>query len=348
VVCRRLACETGLLAVYHRSQPAVDRLRREAKYRQKLALIARTEEQPEDERLKLMFTCCHPALWRESQVALTLRTVCGLTTGEIARAFLTSEGAIAQRLVRARRKIVEARIPYRIPKAEELNGRLTEVLAVIYLMFNEGYLTSGGEHAHRPDLVTEAEWLCRILARLIPTEPEVLGLHALIQLHRARAEARFDAYGGMVLLRDQDRSMWDRAAIQTAANLVLRASEMRRAGPYQIQAAIIACHAESESWADTDWPQILLLYDALLQFMPTPVARLNRAIARRYVEGAKSALREVEALDAALPEYRLYHATRAELLRELGRSEEARDADRLALSLTENAAERALLEERLR
>ena len=297
---------------------ALDRLRREAAYRRKLELIAHTEEQPQDERLKLIFTCCHPALSRESQVALTLRTVCGLSTDEIARAFLTRESAIAQRLVRARRKIVATGIPYRIPNADELNDRLSEVLAVIYLMFNEGYLTSGGRQPHRPDLVTEAEWLCRVLARLIPTEPEILGLHALIRLHQARSHARFDESGRMILLRDQHRSLWNRPAIDAASDLVVRASQMGRPGPYQIQAAIIACHAESRSWEETDWRQILLLYDALLQFAPTPVTRLNRAIAIRYVEGPSAALDIVQSLEVSLRGYRLYHATRAEAASRFG------------------------------
>ncbi len=326
---------------------AIDRLRREANYRKKLELIARTEESPRDERLKLIFICCHPALSRESQVALTLRTVCGLTASEIARAFLTKEATIAQRLVRARKKIAEAGIPYKAPEADELEERLEEVLGVIYLMFNEGYLTSGGQDAHRPFLVAEAEWLCRILTRLIPTEPEVLGLYALIQLHRAREKGRFDPSGRLVLLRHQDRSLWDKATISAAADLVVRASQMGRPGQYQIQAAIIACHAESPSWEETDWQQILLLYDALLSHAPTPVVRLNRAVALRYVQGAEPALVEVESVSAELKDYRLYHAIRADFLRDVGRQEEAREADLIALQLTENAAERALLEDRL-
>jgi RNA polymerase sigma factor (sigma-70 family) len=326
---------------------AIDKLRRDARYRERLVLLDEPEPPEPDDRLRLIFTCCHPALSRDSQVALTLRTVCGLTAAEIASAFLTSETTIAQRLVRARRKIRAAGIPYRIPRADELNERLSEVLAVLYLMFNEGYLTTAGEHPQRPDLAEEAEWLAALLERLMPTEPEVLGLLALIRLHRARARSRFDEQGRLVLLRDQDRSRWDRAVIAEAADLVVKASRMRRPGPYQIQAAIVACHAEARSWEQTDWLQILLLYDTLLSYDPSPVIRLNRAIALRAVSGPAAALADVEALDEALGRYHLYHATRAELLRELGRMDEARLADVAALQLTANLAERALLEQRL-
>jgi len=326
---------------------AIDRLRRDARYREKLTLLREPERDSVDDRLQLIFTCCHPSLSRDTQIALTLRTICGLNTAEIAAAFLTSETTVAQRLVRARRKIAQAGIPYRVPPAEELNDRLTEVLAVLYLMFNEGYLTSAGESAERRDLTDEAEWLAGLLSRLMPTEPEVLGLLALIQLHRARAEARFDPQGRLVLLRDQDRSRWDRAAIKSAADLVLLASQVVRPGPYQIQAAIVACHAEAPSWGETDWLQILLLYNALLRFGPSPVARLNRAVAVYHVSGPAAALAEIESLDAALNTYHLYHATRAEFLRALDRTVEARLADTTALALTANPAERALLEQRL-
>jgi RNA polymerase sigma-70 factor (ECF subfamily) len=214
-------------------------------------------------------------------------------------------------------------------------------------MFNEGYLTTAGEQPERPDLTEEAEWLAALLSRLMPTEPEVLGLLALIRLHRARAAARFDGHGRMVLLRDQDRSRWDQAAIEAASDLVVRATEMRRPGPYQIQAAIVACHAEAPSWEATDWLQILLLYNALLRHSPSPVAQLNRAVALSFVSGPDSALAEIDALDDALGSYHLYHATRAEFLRALGRTDEARRADAAALALTANPAERALLEQRL-
>lgn len=327
---------------------AIDRLRRNARYREKLTLLDHPEPQESDDRLRLIFTCCHPALSRDVQVALTLRTICGLTTAEIANAFLTSDTTVAQRLVRARRKITQAGIPYRVPAAEELNERLTEVLAVLYLMFNEGYLTSAGEQPERRDLTEDAEWLAALLGRLMPTEPEVLGLLALIRLHRARADSRFDQQGRLILLRDQDRSRWNRAAIAAAASLVEEASRLRRPGPYQIQAAIVACHAEAPSWEQTDWLQIYLLYHALLQHAPTPVARLNQAIALRYVRGVEAAMREVVGLHDTLGRYHLFHATRAELLRELGRRDEARRADAEALQLTANPAERILLEQRLR
>jgi RNA polymerase sigma factor (sigma-70 family) len=328
---------------------AVDVLRRDIAYREKLAQVAWPAEQPadEDDRLRLIFTCCHPALSQEAQVALTLRTVCGLTTAEIASAFLASESAIVQRLTRARRKISDAGIPYRVPADDELGDRLAAVLAVIYLMFNEGYLTSAGDTPQRRDLTDDARWLAELLSRLMPTEPEVLGLLALIRLHRARASARFDDRGRLVLLRDQDRARWDHEEIAAAAALVVRAARIRRPGPYQLQAAIVACHAEAPSWESTDWPQILLLYDALLAHLPSPVIRLHRAVAVRQVAGAAAALAEVGDLAGALDRYHLYHATRAELLRDLGRPDEARRADEQALRLTGNPAERALLEQRL-
>jgi RNA polymerase sigma-70 factor (ECF subfamily) len=295
----------------------------------------------------LIFTCCHPALSQPARVALTLRTVCGLSTAEIASAFLVSEAAIIQRLTRARRKIASAGIPYRVPADTELGDRLVGVLAVIYLLFNEGYLCSAGDVAHRRDLTDDAEWLAGLLARLMPTEPEVLGLLALIRLHRARAAARFDAYGRLVLLRDQDRDRWDKASIAAAADLVVRAAQMGRPGPYQIQAAIVACHAEAASWESTDWLQILLLYDALLRHQDSPVIRLHRAIALGQVLGSRAALAEIDELAGELDGYYLYHATRAELLRRLGAGEQARLADERALGLTGNPAERALLEQRL-
>ena len=339
--------DAWLLTVARRR--AIDRLRRDARYRDKLALLRPLPEASEpDDRLRLIFTCCHPSLSREAQIALTLRTVCGLTTLEIANAFLTSEATIAQRLVRARRKITQAGIPYRVPPSDELNDRLIEVLAVLYLMFNEGYLTSIGEASERRDLTEDAEWLAALLARLMPTEPEVLGLLALIRLHRARGASRFDDQGRLVLLRDQDRSRWDHDAITAAGDLVVQASRLGRPGPYQIQAAIVACHAESPSWEQTDWLQIMLLYDALLRHADSPVARLNRAIAVRYVSGPAAALAEVDALSDLLGRYHLYHATRAELLREVGHQVEARRADVSALQLTANPAERAILEQRLR
>jgi RNA polymerase sigma factor (sigma-70 family) len=326
---------------------AIDLVRRDNRYREKLQQLDWPAEQEPDDRLRLIFTCCHPALSRDAQIALTLRTICGLSPAEIAAAFLVPEATVAQRLVRARRKIREAGIPYRVPNADELNERLGEVLAVLYLLFNEGYLSSTGERPQRPELVEDAEWLAALLARLMPDEPEVLGLLALIRLHRARAAGRFDTEGRLVLLRDQDRSLWNQSAIARAADLVVRASELRRPAPYQIQAAIAACHAEAPSWEETDWLQILLLYDALLCHDPSPVARLNRAIALRYVRGPEVALAEVDALGDSLDRYHLLHATRAELLRELGRLSEAQEAGARALTLTANPAERELLEQRL-
>lgn len=300
-----------------------------------------------DDRLRLIFTCCHPALSREAQVALTLRAVAGLTTIEIARAFITSEATIAQRIVRAKRKIVDARIPYRVPAERDMGERVGEVLAVLYLMFNEGYLATAGERAARRDLAEDAVWLAGLMVRLMPEEPEALGLLALMRLHLARADSRFDMEGNLVLLQDQDRSRWDRERIASAMVVLQRAAALRRAGPYQLQAAIAACHAEASSWEATDWGQIVALYDALLEMTPSPVVQLNRAIARRYLEGSAAALPDVEALGGVLDDYYLFHATRAELLRELGRDAEGRAALARALELTANPAERALLQRRL-
>jgi RNA polymerase sigma-70 factor (ECF subfamily) len=327
---------------------AVDLLRRDVRLRERYPALAwPVEQEPEDDRLRLVFTCCHPALSQEAQVALTLRTVCGLSTAEIASTFLVSESAIIQRLTRARRKIGAAGIPYRVPADDQLAERLAAVLAVIYLLFNEGYLSSAGRTAVRRDLTDDAQWLAALLAQLMPTEPEVLGLLALIRLHRARAASRFTADGRLVLLRDQDRTRWDRAEIADACGLLVRAGRMRRPGPYQLQAAIIACHAEAPSWAETDWLQILLLYDALLDHLPSPVVRLHRAIAFGQVFGPAAALGEVDGLVGELSGYHLFHATRAELLRAIGRADDAREADGQALRLTGNPAERALLQQRL-
>ena len=327
---------------------AIDLLRRDMRYQERLrALSLPVEQVADDDRLMLIFTCCHPALSPEAQVALTLRTVCGLSTSEIANAFLVSEAAIIQRLTRARRKIAAAAIPYRVPADDELGERLAGVLAVIYLLFNEGYLCSAGAAPQRRDLTDDAEWLAGLLARLMPAEPEVLGLLALIRLHRARAATRFDAEGRLVLLRHQDRARWNKGEIAAAADLVVRAGRLRRPGPYQIQAAIVACHAEASSWESTDWLQILLLYDALLRQLPSPVIRLHRAVAVGQVLGPQAALDETDDLAGDLDRYHIYHATRAEFLRRLGRGYEARRADERALGLTANPAERALLEQRL-
>jgi RNA polymerase sigma factor (sigma-70 family) len=333
---------------------ALDGFRRADNYRAKLAQLQWPVQPAEDDRLRLIFTCCHPALSRPAQVALTLRVVCGLTTGQIARAFVVREATIAQRITRAKRKITDAGIPYRVPDDDELAPRLTEVLTVIYLLFNEGYLTTTGPPPTMDramdgarDLAEDAEWLASLLHKLMPAEPEVAGLLALIRLHRARAAARFGADGSLVLLEDQDRSLWDREAIADAVRLLSRAARRQRPGPYQLQAAIVACHAEAASFVDTDWEQIVLLYDMLLHLAPSPVTRLHRAIAVRYATGARAAMAELDDLADALDDYYLYHASRAELLRALGHPDRARAADRRALELTANPAERAVLQQRL-
>ncbi|TXK40962.1 RNA polymerase sigma factor [Nonomuraea sp. C10] len=327
----------------------LDVLRRESNYRAKLAGLTRPDPAPRDDRLRLVFTCCHPALSRAAQIALTLRAVCGLSVAQIAAAFVVPEATVAQRITRAKRKIGEAGIPYRIPAEEELPRRVGEVLAVVYLLFNEGYLSSTAERAQARDLVEEAEWLAALLVNLMPKEPEAAGLLALIRLHRARGAARFDPAGRLVLLADQDRGLWDRQAIEQATALLTRTARAhRRPGPYQVQAAIVACHAEAGTFADTDWAQILVLYDMLLHLAPSPVTRLHRAVALRHVKGPEAALAELEPLGRVLERYPLFHATRAELLRELDRRGQARQADERALELTANPAQQALLADRLR
>ncbi|MPZ62751.1 MAG: RNA polymerase sigma factor [Propionibacteriales bacterium] len=324
----------------------LDVLRRESNYRAKLAQLQWPVQPDPDERLRLIFTCCHPALPRAAQVALTLRVVGGLTTGQIARAFLVPETTVARRITRAKRKITDAGIPYRIPADDELGSRLSEVLTVLYLLFNEAYLSTA-EQTQSRDLADDAEWLGTLLHQLMPTEPEVAGLLALIRLHRARAAARFDSDGGLVQLQRQDRSRWDRDAIADATHLLARAAGQHRPGPYQLQAAIVACHAEAERWEDTDWEQIVLLYDMLLHLAPSPVTRLHRAIALRYTAGPRAAMAELDTLADRLDRYHLYHATRADLLRELGHPDEARAADSRALELTANPAEQAVLQQRI-
>jgi RNA polymerase sigma factor (sigma-70 family) len=324
----------------------LDVLRREANYRTKLAQLQWPVQPEPGERLRLIFTCCHPALSRPAQIALTLRVVCGLTTAQIARAFVVPETTVAQRITRAKRKIADAGIPYRIPDPDELNARLGEVLAVIYLLLNEGYLSTA-EQAQSRDLVDDAHWLATLLHQLMPTEPEVSGLLALIKLHRARTDARFDRDGELVLLQHQDRSRWDHDVIVEATQLLTHAARQRRPGPYQLQAAIVACHAEAADWPDTDWEQIVLLYDMLLHLAPSPVTRLHRAIALRYTTGPQAALDELDTLSEALDGYHLFHATRAELLRTLGQPYQARRADQRALELTANPAEQALLQQRI-
>ena len=347
---------------------ALDRLRRDRAGQEKLALLAVTDaaqagrgdrvEDPfdtaaldgrenSDELLGLIFACCHPALARDSQIALTLRTVCGLTTTEIAAAFLVSEPAMAQRLSRARKALRETGVAVRVPEPDQLGDRLDEVLAVIYLVFNEGYLASAGRTPARRDLAAQAVALNRLLHLLMPREPEVLGLLALLLLHESRAATRFDGWGRLVQLKDQDRSWWDQALSTEAARLLARAIAMHHPGPYQIQAAIAAVHAQAAAYADTDWAQIRLLYDRLELFTPSAVVRLNRAVATRFAISPQAALAEVEPLAAELDGYRLYHAVRAELLSELGRDEQARAANERALALAANPAERELLARRL-
>ena len=324
----------------------LDILRRQDNYRTKLAHVQWPVQSEPDDRLRLIFTCCHPALPRAAQIALTLRVVCGFTTTQIARAFLVPETTVAQRITRAKRKITDAGIPYRVPDPDELSTRLSQVLAVIYLLLNEGYLPTARQAESR-DLLDDAEWLTTELHQLMPTETEISGLLALIQLHRARADARFDPNGALVLLENQDRSRWNRPLIEDATRLLERTARHHRPGPYQLQAAIVACHAQARHWADTDWEQILLLYDMLLHLAPSPITRLHRAIALRYVAGAQAALVELDALVCELDRYHLYHATRAELLRALGHPYQARVADQRALELTSNPAEQALLQQRI-
>jgi RNA polymerase sigma-70 factor, ECF subfamily len=310
------------------------------------ARLATEEVNPvTDDRLRLIFTCCHPALAPAAQVALTLRLLGGLETTEIARAFVVPEATMAQRLVRAKAKIKAARIPYRVPRAAELPDRLRSVLTVVYLVFNEGYAASSGDTLVREDLCAEAIRLARLLVELMPDEPETLGLLGLLLLTQARRATRVDADGRLVLLPDQDRTRWDRTLIAEGQELVRACLRRSRPGPYQIQAAINAVHADAARAADTDWPQILALYDQLAAVAPTPVVALNRAVAVAEVHGPAAALAIVDALPD-LARYAPFHVARADLLRRLGQHAEAADAYGEALALTGNEAERAFLERR--
>ena len=333
---------------------AADRLRRAARHRDRVQLLARiAASAPEpaheliDDRLVLVFMCCHPTLSREAQVALTLRSLLGLSTAQLAKAFLTTEASMIKRISRAKRKIREANIPFAIPSGDEVVGRLAQVLASVYVMFNEGYLSAGAAEAQRAELAGDAEWLAGLLVRLLPGEPEAIGLLALIRLHNARRPARFDVGGDLVLLEDQDRSLWDRSAIDEGLALLNRALRMGQPGYYQAQAAIAACHATARRWEDTDWHVIVSLYDQLLALSDSPVAALNRAIAIGYTDGADAALAALEPVSDQLDSYHLFHATRAQLLRALHRTEEAAGEDRRAAQLTSNPAELQLLRHRI-
>jgi RNA polymerase sigma-70 factor (ECF subfamily) len=337
---------------------AIDKIRRRARFDSNLVELAdeldvaaeeTEQEELEDDRLRLIFTCCHPALPSDAQIALTLREVCGLTTEEIAHAFLTAPPALAQRIVRAKNKIREARIPYQVPAQEELRERLDSVLRVVYLVFNEGYSASSGTTLTRHDLSAEAIRLCRLLAELLP-ETEVSGLLALMLLNEARRTARATPEGELILLEDQDRSLWDRAKIAEGVALVERALTAGRAGPYALQAAIAAVHAEAPSFGATDWAQIVGLYEVLMNANPSPVIELNRAVAIAMRDGPQSGLDLIEAILARgeLKDYHLAYAAHADLCRRLGRNDAARISYRRALELVRQEPERRFLESRLK
>ena len=339
---------------------AIDTLRRRARFDASLATLVRSLDRDtsdvtalggdglEDDRLRLIFTCCHPALPADARMALTLREVCGLTTEEIARAFLTAPPTLAQRIVRAKAKIRDARIPYQVPSRAELPARLDTVLHVIYLVFNEGYSASSGESLTRPDLSGEAIRLGRLLAELLP-EPEVLGLLALMLLHESRRAARTSPEGELIRLEDQDRSLWNREQKAEGVALVERALSSNRYGPYTLQAAIAAVHAAAPNVAATDWAQIVALYDRLAQATPSPVIELNRAVAVAMRDGPLAGLTLIDAILARgdLADYHLAHAARADMCRRLGRTAEARASYERALGLTQQEPERRFLEQQL-